>query len=416
MTKILVIDDELEICKQISLILSKQGYDVTYANSFKEFNELQQRNFDYDVVLVDLWLKNSNQQGIDIIEFLNNKYDNLVIISFSGHANIDNAIESVKVGANDFIEKPFETKKLIHIIQKNLLELQQRVTINNYRNKISFHSKIDTVGSGQYIKELFKTILKIQNNSSILIIGPNGIGKNFLANTIHMNLSSSNPDTFINLNENLMNETDLLKLSSLHNYFTIYINDYENFNQIELLSYLNLVKSKKINATIIFDSKRIDIKDPLISNIDSKIILKPLTARKDEIFDLFKHYLNIFALKKFEKKIQIEDDVEKLLLSHTWPGNIFEIMNLAENVIGLLSDNNKIVSKDLIDNLIKNSTDNADLYDLNFKEAKDKFEKEYLIQKLKINNFNMTLTAKMLKLDRVSLYRKVKSLKIEIEQ
>ena len=416
MTKILVIDDELEICKQISLILSKQGYDVTYANSFKEFNELQQRNFDYDVVLVDLWLKNSNKQGIDIIEFLKNNYDNLVIISFSGHANIDNAIESVKVGANDFIEKPFETKKLIHIIQKNLLELQQRVTINNYRNKISFHSKIDIIGSGQYIKDLFKTIYKIRNNSSILIIGPNGIGKNFLANTIHMNLSSNNPDTFINLNENLMNETDLLKLSSLHNYFTIYVNDYENFNQIELLSYLNLVKSKKINATIIFDSKRIDSKDPFINNIDNKIILKPLTARKDEIFDLFKHYLNIFALKKFEKKIQIEDDVEKLLISHTWPGNIFEIMNLAENVIGLLSDNNKLVSKDLIDNLIKNSTDNADLYDLNFKEAKDKFEKEYLIQKLKINNFNMTLTAKMLKLDRVSLYRKVKSLKIEIEQ
>ena len=416
MTKILVIDDELEICKQISLILSKQGYDVTYANSFKEFNELQQRNFDYDVVLVDLWLKNSNKQGIDIIEFLNNKYDNLVIISFSGHANIDNAIESVKVGANDFIEKPFETKKLIHIIQKNLLELQQRVTINNYRNKISFHSKIDIIGSGQYIKDLFKTIYKIRNNSSILIIGPNGIGKNFLANTIHMNLSSNNPDTFINLNENLMNETDLLKLSSLHNYFTIYINDYENFNQIELLSYLNLVKSKKINATIIFDSKRIDSKDPFINNIDNKIILKPLTARKDEIFDLFKHYLNIFALKKFEKKIQIEDDVEKLLTGHTWPGNIFEIMNLAENVIGFLGDNNKLVSKVLINNLIKNSTDNADLYDLNFKEAKDKFEKEYLIQKLKINNFNMTLTAKMLKLDRVSLYRKVKSLKIEIEQ
>ena len=129
MTKILVIDDELEICKQISLILSKQGYEVTYANSYKEFADLELRNFDYDVVLVDLWLKNSTKQGIDIIEYLKNKYENLVIVSFSGHANIDNAIESVKAGANDFIEKPFETKKLIHIIQKNLLELKQRVTI-----------------------------------------------------------------------------------------------------------------------------------------------------------------------------------------------------------------------------------------------------------------------------------------------
>ena len=204
MTKILVIDDELEICKQISLILSKQGYDMTYANSHKEFVDLEQRSFDYDVVLVDLWLKNSTKQGIDIIEYLKNKYKNLVIVSFSGHANIDNAIESVKAGANDFIEKPFETKKLIHIIQKNLLELKQRVTINNYRNKISFHSKIDSIGYGKYIENIFKTLNKIKNNSSILISGPNGIGKNFLANTIHMRLSLNNPDTFINLNENLL--------------------------------------------------------------------------------------------------------------------------------------------------------------------------------------------------------------------
>ncbi len=415
MTKILVIDDELEICKQISVILSKQGYDVTYANSYKEFCDLELRNFNYDLVLVDLWLKNSTKQGIDIIEYLKNKYENLVIISFSGHANIDNAIESVKAGANDFIEKPFETKKLIHIIQKNLLELKQRVTINNYRNKISFHSKIDSIGYGQYIENIFKTITRLKNNSSILIAGPNGIGKNFLANTIHMHLSSNNPDTFINLNENLLNETDLLKLSSLHNYFTIYLNDYENFNKVELLNYLNLVKIKKINASIIFDSKKVDTDDPFITNIDHKVLLNPLISRKDEIFPLFKHYLNIFSLKKFENRIEIDKDVQQLLLNHSWPGNIFEIMNLSENVTGLLNENSLFVSKELIENLMKNSTDNTDLYDLNFKEAKDKFEKDYLLQKLKINNFNMTLTAKMLKLDRVSLYRKVKSLNIKID-
>ena len=415
MTKILVIDDELEICKQISLILSKHDYVVTYANSYKEFVDLELRNFDYDVVLVDLWLKNSTKQGIDIIDYLKNKYENLVIVSFSGHANIDNAIESVKAGANDFIEKPFETKKLIHIIQKNLLELKQRVTINNYRNKISFHSKIDTIGYGNFIDNIFKTTSKIKNYSSILITGPNGIGKNFLANTIHMNLSSNNPDTFINLNENLLNESDLLKLSSLHNYFTIYLNDYENFNQIELLNYLNLVKSKKINASIIFDSKRIDMKDPFVKNIDYKILLNPITTRKNEIFPLFKHYLNIFALKKFEKSIEIDNEVESILLSHNWPGNIFEIMNLSENITGLLTDSNLFVSKNLIEDLMNSSIDNTDLYNLNYREAKDKFEKEYLIQKLKINNFNMTLTAKMLKLDRVSLYRKVKSFNIKID-
>ena len=105
--------------------------------------------------------------------------------------------------------------------------------------------------------------------------------------------------------------------------------------------------------------------------------------------------------------------MQKLLLNHTWPGNIFEIMNLSENIIGLLTSSSLFVSKNLIEDLMNNSIDSTDLYDLNFREAKDKFEKDYLLQKLKINNFNMTLTAKMLKLDRVSLYRKVKSLKIK---
>jgi len=140
-----------------------------------------------------------------------------------------------------------------------------------------------------------------------------------------------------------------------------------------------------------------------------------VASGKNEIFKLFRHYLNIFGLKKFENRIKIEDKVEKLLLNHSWPGNIFELMNLSENVTGLLNNNNLFVTKELIESLLKNSTDNTDLYDLNFKEAKDKFEKDYLIQKLKVNNFNMTLTAKMLKLDRVSLYRKVKSLNIKIE-
>ncbi len=157
------------------------------------------------------------------------------------------------------------------------------------------------------------------------------------------------------------------------------------------------------------------MKDPFVNNIDHKVILNPLTIRKDEIFTLFHHYLNIFAQKKFDNRIEIDDEVKKLLINHTWPGNIFELMNLSENITGLLTDNNLFVSKNLIEDLMSNSIDSTDLYDLNFKEAKDKFEKDYLLQKLKINNFNMTLTAKMLKLDRVSLYRKVKSLNIKID-
>ena len=130
MSKILVIDDELEICKQVSLILNKNSFKTSYVSSYDEYSKLKNTNFDFDLVLVDLWLKNSFKQGIDIINELKINFNNLAIISFSGHANIDNAIESVKAGANDFIEKPFETKKLLE--RKNTVDNELRERVERY--------------------------------------------------------------------------------------------------------------------------------------------------------------------------------------------------------------------------------------------------------------------------------------------
>ena len=415
MSKILIIDDELEICKQVSSILNKNSFKTSYVVSYDEYSKLKDANFDFDLVLVDLWLKNSSKQGIDIINELKNNYSNLVIISFSGHANIDNAIESVKAGANDFIEKPFETKKLLHIIQKNLLELKQKVTINNYRNQISFHTKINNIGFSDYIDNFFIKANKIKSNSSIYLYGPRGTGKNYFANYIHMKLSSNNPDTFINMNENLLNENDLLKFSSLHNYFTIYFNDFDNFNKIEILNYFNLVKFNKINASIIIDSRYSDFDVNLINNIDYKFKFIPLIERKNEIFSLFKHYLNIFTKKKFEKNVSIDPLIENFLINYNWPGNIFEVMNVAQNLVNDMISPPDIIMIDEIKKMLDNSPINSDLYDLNYKEAKEKFERDFLIQKLKNNNWNMTLTSKLLNLDRVSLYRKLKTLNIKID-
>ena len=415
MSKILVIDDELEICKQVSLILNKNSFKTSYVSSYDEYSKLKNTNFDFDLVLVDLWLKNSSKQGIDIINELKNNFSNLAIISFSGHANIDNAIDSVKAGANDFIEKPFETKKLLHTIQKNLLDLKQKVTINNYRKQISFHTKINNIGFNDYIENIFTKANKIKSNSSIYLYGPMGTGKNYFANYIHMKLSSNNPDTFINMNENLINENDLLKFSSLHDYFTIYFNDFENFNQIEILNYLNLVKFNKINASIILDSKNLDLDENIIKNIDYKFKFIPLIERKNEIFPLFEHYLNIFTKKKFDKNANIDPLIENFLIKYNWPGNIFEVMNIAQNLVNDMISLPEILMIDDIKKIIDNSTVNSDLYDLNYKEAKEKFERDFLIQKLKNNNWNMTLTSKSLNLDRVSLYRKLKTLNIKID-
>ena len=125
--------------------------------------------------------------------------------------------------------------------------------------------------------------------------------------------------------------------------------------------------------------------------------------------------MHAFSQKKFDKLIDIDPSIETILIKHNWPGNVFEVMNLAQNLINNLVSPPKIVKIDAIREILDNSTGSSHLYDMNYKEAKEKFEREFLVQKLKNNNWNMTVTSKMLNLDRVSLYRKIKSLNIKID-
>ena len=153
----------------------------------------------------------------------------------------------------------------------------------------------------------------------------------------------------------------------------------------------------------------------MLTKIDYKFNFKPLIERKNEIMSLFKYYYDTFSYKKFEKLIKIDPLIEDLLTKHNWPGNVFEIMNLAQNLINNMLSPPNIIKINDIKPMLKNSESNSDLYDMNYKEAKEKFERDYLILKLKNNNWNMTLTSKNLNLDRVSLYRKIKSLNIKID-
>jgi|MDTF01.1.fsa_nt_gb two-component system nitrogen regulation response regulator NtrX len=415
MPNILIIDDEIEICKQVAMTLIDEGHKASYVmNSDECLEELSNNN--YDLVLVDLWLKNSSLQGNQLISNLSNNYNDLIIISFSGHANIDNAIDSLKSGAHDFIEKPFETKKLLHVISKNLEFLKNKLTIDNYRNKISFHTKINFIGSSNEILSILSKINKLKTKENIFISGPSGIGKFFLANLIHNNISNNDSDTFINLNEIVLNFDDILKLNSIHKYFTIYINDIDKFKGADLNKLNNFIISNNINASIVGDSHQdLILNQYKFFNINFK--LKPLKFRNDEILDLFSHYLRLFSHKLLNKEVSIDDNCKDKIMNYDWPGNVFQLMNISENIIKNIDISESVINLSHIDQHINNNNNNANnLYDLSYKDARNSFERDYLINKLKINNWNVTKTALSLNLDRVSLYRKIKTLKINLTE
>ena len=414
MPNILIIDDEIEICKQVSLTLNDEGHKSSYVlNSDDCITEIHENS--YDLVLVDLWLKNSKLNGNELISTLSNSFKNLIIISFSGHANIDNAIESLKSGAHDFIEKPFETKKLLHVISKNLELLKNKLTIDNYRNKLSFHTKIDFIGSSKEISNYLEKINKFKNKENIFISGPSGAGKFFLANLIHNKISNNNFDTFINLNEIILSYDDIHKLNSIHDYFTIYINDIDSFKGIDLNLLSDFLINNKINASIIGDSNH----DLIINKYDffnNNFKLKALKFRLDEIIEIFTHYLDLFSEKLLNKKFTLDDNCRDVLIKYDWPGNIFQLMNITENLVKSSDVSKSNISMKDIELYINDINYGNNLYNLSYKDAKDSFERDYLVNKLKANNWNVTKTATTLNLDRVSLYRKIKSLKINLTE
>ena len=414
MPNILIVDDEIDICKQVAITLNDEGHNASYVlNSDDCLSEIL--NNSYDLVLIDLWLKNSSLQGNDLISKISSNHNDLVIISFSGHANIDNAIDSLKSGADDFIEKPFETKKLLHVISKNLEHLKNKITINNYRNKISFHTKINFIGSSNEINLQLDKIKKLKSKENIFISGPNGIGKFFLANFIHNQISNNNFDTFINLNEVILSLNDILKLSSIHKYFSLYVNDLHAFNSMNLLELNQFIVDHNINASIIADS----FNDDVLCNhnfFKTKIKLKSLNFRTDEISNIFTHYLDLFSTKLLNKKLTIHDAVREKIMSYEWPGNVFQIMNITENIVKNIDATKDIITTSDVDLYINDTQNDNNLYNLNYKDAKDSFEREYLMNKLKLNSWNVSKTALSLNLDRVSLYRKIKSLKINLTE
>lgn len=414
MPNILIIDDEIEICKQVSLTLNDEGHKSSYVlNSDDCLTEIHENS--YDLVLVDLWLKNSKLNGNELISTLSNSFKNLIIISFSGHANIDNAIESLKSGAHDFIEKPFETKKLLHVISKNLELLKNKLTIDNYRNKLSFHTKINFIGSSKEISNYLEKINKFKNKENIFISGPPGTGKFFLANLIHNKISNNNFDTFINLNEIILSYDDIHKLNSIHDYFTIYINDIDSFKGIDVNLLSDFLINNKINASIIGDSNH----DLIINKYDffnNNFKLKALKFRLDEIIEIFTHYLDLFSEKLLNKKFTLNDNCRDVLIKYDWPGNIFQLMNITENLVKSSDVSKSNISMKDIELYINDINYDNNLYNLSYKDAKDSFERDYLVNKLKANNWNVTKTATTLNLDRVSLYRKIKSLKINLTE
>ena len=449
--EILVIDDNPDIRFLVSNILEEQNYKIrTAANYDQAVLEINKRL--PDLAILDIKLDKPDKDGIDLLKLIIKKNKNIPVIMISGHATVKVAVEAIRLGAYEFIEKPFSKEKILNYVNRGLESSLLKKEKDIIENKL-FHS-FDLVGDSTDIVKVRKTIEKLSTSESrVLISGPTGSGKELVARKIHKN-SGRVKEPFVIINAALLKERTYEKelfgeefddgnisFGALEraNKGTLLIDEVSEIpyeTQANVLRVLIDQKFKRING-----SKDINVNIRLISSTSKD--LKQLVKENKFREDLF-HRLNVMPIELNSLSSRTEDipllinyfknklaeingvqdpniDVNNdSLYTYSWPGNVRELRNLVERITILSSNESKEKINQLINDILNPSskiTEENNILTQSFqsplKEAREHFEREYLTTQLKKHHGNISKTADFIGMERSALHRKLKSLGIK---
>ena len=446
-TEILIIDDNIDIRNIINDLIIDAGFKTRLAANYNQaLSEIDKKL--PDVAIIDVKLDKGENDGLELLSHLKNKNKDVPVIIITGHANVEMAINALKAGAFEFIEKPFNQERLLNFVNRAVENINLKKKNREFEEKL-FYS-YDLIGNSdntQYIKEQIKKISI--SESRIFINGPTGSGKELIARKIHKQ-SKRQKGPFIIINGALLDNQkyELELFGEEKSNGSIFYGALEKATSgtllIDEISEIPLETQSKI-LRVLIDQKFKRISGIHDVNVDVRIICSTSKDIKKEIDlgnfreDLY-HRLNVFEiniepLKKrvmdipllveyFSKKISNNYNLKKLkietnnkyILNYDWPGNVRELRNLIERIAILSPDSDEKIS-----NIIKESLKTSDIdiirsensLSVPLKEARENFEKEYLITQLKKFNGNISKTASFVGMERSALHRKLKGLGIK---
>jgi len=451
MTKeILVIDDNLDIRLLIAGILKDNGYEVREGANFDQaLLEINKKI--PDVAVVDVKLDKGDNDGIELLKLIKKIDDDVPVIMISGHANVQMAVDSLKLGAFEFMQKPFSTERLLNFINRAFENLELKKEKRILESKL-FHS-YEIVGQSQQIEKIKNLITKLSaTESRVFISGPAGSGKELVARQIHKkSLRSSKP--FVVVNGALLDpgKYELELFGSENSDGTINYGFFEKAKDgtllIDEVSEIPLETQAKI-LRVLIDQKFKRVNGFNEINVNVRIISTSNKTIREEVDqgnfreDLY-HRLNVvpvflpplkdrtedipLLLNYFSKKISELNGISQtkldtdfnLFYQYDWPGNVRELRNLVERVLILSVNEKKIDVNSLVRDALsqKNSESSSDQYENVFsyplKEAREKFEKDYLTSQIKKHKGNISKTAEFIGMERSALHRKLKTLGIK---
>ena len=445
--EILIVDDNTDIRNIINELIIDAGYKTRIAANYNQaLSEIDKKL--PDVAILDVKLDKGDNDGIELLSHIKTKDKDVPVIMISGHANMEMAIKSLHYGAFEFIEKPFDQERLLNFVSRAVENFSLRKQNKEYETKL--FSSYDLIGDSKNTTNIREQIKKISlTESRVFINGPSGSGKELIARKIHKN-SPRKKNTFVILNGALLdsNKYELELFGEEKENGSISYGALEKANKgtllIDQISEIPLdIQSKILRVLTDQKFKRVGGNNDI--SVDVRLICSSSKDLKKEIQignfreDLF-HRINVFEInveplsqrisdiplliKYFSKKIAQNynikelriDDNNSYILNHDWKGNVRELRNLIERIAILQPNTNEKISN-IIKESLKNDSFNENISEnslsVPLKEAREKFEKEYLTIQLKKFNGNISKTASFVGMERSALHRKLKGLGIK---
>ncbi|HTR14048.1 MAG TPA: sigma-54 dependent transcriptional regulator [Roseiarcus sp.] len=454
MADILIVDDEEDIRELVAGILEDEGHGPRLArNSDEAIAAIEARQ--PQLVLLDIWLQGSKLDGLQLLELVKKQNANVPVVMISGHGNVETAVTAIKLGAYDFIEKPFKADRLILIAERALETSRLKREVDSLRARGGALNKM--VGSSAALANLKRVIDKLgPANSRVLISGPAGSGKELAARLIHER-SARRDGPFVVINAPAMSpegmEAELFgveaagdqprrvgALEEAHG-GTLYLDEVADMpreTQAKILrvlvdqNFCRVGGSNRVHVDVrVVSSTSRDLaeaitegrfREDLFHRLSVVPIRVPsLAERREDIPELVQYFLELTAANMGVTPRKVGADAMAVLQSHDWPGNIRQLRNNVERLMILaLGDPNAEISASMLPAevgalvpVVPSGIGGEKLLSLPLREAREAFERDYLVAQISRFGGNISRTAEFIGMERSALHRKLKSLGVE---
>ena len=451
---ILVVDDETDIRQLVSGILQDEGYNTrAAADSDSALSAITARR--PNLVFLDIWLQGSRLDGLQLLDAIVQQHPEVPVVMISGHGNIETAVAAIKRGAYDFIEKPFKTDRLVLVADRALETSRLKREVKALKQLAPLPSAV--IGQSPPINQLRQVIEKVApTNSRILIVGPSGSGKELAARTLHR-LSARAEAPFVVINAAAITpermEVELFgvddtnggqgrKLGALEeaNGGTVFIDEIADMpreTQNKILRVLVDQTFQRVggNSKISVDVRIVSstarnieadiaagkFREDLYHRLSVVPIRVPsLAERREDIPHLVQYFMDQISQSTGLPKRQIGPDAMAVLQLHDWPGNVRQLRNNVERLMILAGGGvDAVITADMLPQdvgsmvpAMPNGNGGEQIMGLPLREAREVFEREYLVAQINRFSGNISRTSEFVGMERSALHRKLKALGI----